>query len=190
MRVGSKATDPTIVYFGRLKRYKSVDHIIRALAIVKHTIPNVRLDVIGRDDDAERLENITRSCGLSASVVFHGFVDESTKIRLLSSAHVAINPSQKEGWGITNIEANACGTPVISADSPGLRDSIKNDVSGVLYPYGNIEVLAEEIVRILSDDELRLHLSEGAVDWARSFSWDESAKAMETACQEVLSGSF
>ncbi|MFN6136203.1 MAG: glycosyltransferase family 4 protein [Bacteroidota bacterium] len=190
MAVSGKAEHPTIVYFGRLKRYKSVDHVIDALRIVRRSIPQARLEIVGRGDDELRLRSLVRSHGLEDCVVFHGFVDEQTKIRLLSAAHVAVNPSRKEGWGITNIESNACGTPVVSADSPGLRDSISNGVSGLLYPYGNIADLAQQMVRVLSDSELRSALSRGAVEWARSFSWDESARVMEQTFTEVVFGSF
>jgi glycosyltransferase involved in cell wall biosynthesis len=92
----------------------------------------------------------------------------------------------KEGWGITNIEANACGTPVISSDVPGLRDSIKKDVSGQLYDYGNIEELADLIYTMLTDDSLRQHFSEGALEWAKSFTWKESAELMIVKCEEVI----
>lgn len=190
MAVGTKAEQPTIVYFGRLKRYKSVDHVIEAFRIVRRSLPEARLEIIGRGDDEPRLRDLVKSYGLDDCVVFHGFTDEQTKIRLLSSAHVVINPSRKEGWGITNIESNACGTPVVSADSPGLRDSISNGVSGLLYPYGNIAELSQMIIRVLSDGEFRSGLSRGAIEWARSFSWDESSRAMEQTCKEVVSGTF
>lgn len=188
MSVGSKAAAPTISYFGRLKRYKSVDHVIRAFAVAVKDVPNAKLDIIGRGDDEDRLRSIVSELGLQANVTFHGFVDDQQKVELLSLAHAVVNPSKKEGWGITNIEANACGTPVISADSPGLRDSVSNDVSGLLYPYGDIEVLAQKFVTILTDSNLRTTLSEGAVRWARQFSWDQSAHHMEEICQRTIGG--
>ena len=190
MAVSGKQSAPTLAYFGRLKRYKSVDQLIRALALVRRTIPTARLDVIGRGDDEARLRDLVQELELSDAVTFQGYVDDQQKMTLLSAAHVVVNTSQKEGWGITNIEANACGTPVISADSPGLRDSVSDGLSGLLYPYGNIEVLAEVIVRVLQDSELRSRLSHGAVEWARSFSWDVSAIATESLCQEVISDTF
>ncbi|MBU3698565.1 MAG: glycosyltransferase family 4 protein [Candidatus Kapabacteria bacterium] len=187
MTVSEKSSIPMIAYFGRLKRYKSVDHVIRALKIVRTSIPDAHLNIIGRGDDESRLRETVTALRLDDAVTFHGYVNDDAKVRLLSAAHVAVNTSQKEGWGITNIEANACGTPVISANSPGLRDSVNNEVSGLLYPYGNIEVLASEIVRVLKDSELRDRLSHGAIEWARSFSWDASALATESLFQEVIS---
>ena len=58
----------------------------------------------------------------------------------------------------------------------GLRDSILNGKTGLLAPYGNKKALAESIIRILKDDRLRRRLSQAAVDWAKNFSWDETAR--------------
>ncbi|MCX6139337.1 MAG: glycosyltransferase family 4 protein [Candidatus Kapabacteria bacterium] len=187
MRVGEKAGVPTVVYFGRLKRYKSVDHVVQAFALVRRSVPNAHLQIIGRGDDLPLLRDLVLKNNLGDSVEFRGWVSGEEKIALLSHAHVAVNPSIKEGWGITNMEANACGTPVVSADVPGLRDSVSNGVSGILYQYGKIEQLAGSIVRVLLDDDLRSRLSEGAVHWASSFTWDRSAHEMLALCQQTIS---
>ncbi len=186
MKTTVKASVPTIAFFGRLKKYKSVDHIISAMKIVIRTFPEARLDILGRGDDEPRLRSLIAAAGLTSHVTFHGFVSDDQKIRLLSRSHVVVNPSRKEGWGITNLEANACGTPVISADSPGLRDSVSNGVSGILYPYGDIEVLAQKIVLVLSDTNLFWALQEGSLAWASKFSWDRSAIEMEAICRRAV----
>ena len=92
----------------------------------------------------------------------------------------------KEGWGITNIEANACGTPVISANVPGLKDSVLDGQSGLLYEYGNIGQLANLLLKVLQDNDLRSKLSTGAVEWAKQFSWDKSADLMLDRIHQVV----
>jgi len=186
MAVTKKSDVPTVVYFGRLKRYKSVAHLIRAFSIVQERIPNAQLQIIGRGADQVSLQELVVSLNLSGHVIFRGWVTGEEKIEYLSKAHVAVNPSVKEGWGITNIEANACGTPVISADVPGLRDSVNNGVSGLLYPYGEIGQLADSILRVLREDQLRLRLSIGAIHWASSFTWDRSAQEMLALCEQTI----
>ncbi|MEY2719217.1 MAG: hypothetical protein RLZZ273_583 [Bacteroidota bacterium] len=186
MRVANKAPDPVISYFGRLKSYKSVEHLLRAFSTILVQHPTALLWIIGRGDDEQRLKAIVRSLGVEASVQFHGYVDDERKISLLSQSWIVVNPSMKEGWGITNLEANACGTPVVSADSPGLRDSVKNDVSGLLYPYGDIRILSETISSLLSDHERLDRLSHSSVLWAGQFSWDQSAQQMETLLQRCI----
>ncbi len=185
MKVAEKPT-PIVTYFGRLKKYKSVDHLVRAFYLVSREFPEAKLELIGRGDFRPYLENLISELGMTDKVHFHGFVDEGTKTELLSKSYCVVNTSMKEGWGITNIEANACGTPVISADVPGLRDSVSEGLSGLLYQYGNISQLADKIRLILSDNIKRQHLSEGAVKWADNFSWTKSAELMLETCEKVI----
>lgn len=186
MRVGDKAAVPTVVSFGRLKKYKSIDHLIQATAIVKQTIPNVKLRIAGTGDERASLVALVSQLNLQENIEFCGFIPDQEKSHLLSSAHVVVNTSIKEGWGITNLEANACGTTVISADVPGLRDSVRDGYSGMLYPYGNVESLARLIERVLVDVELRERLSDGAVKWASTFTWERSAREMTDICKKTI----
>lgn len=168
----------TITYFGRLKKYKSVQHLLLAYSLIKDKLPNSQIYIIGKGDYSNKLKELAIELNIEKNVKFWGFVDEETKIDLLSRSHIVVNTSIKEGWGITNIETNACGTPVISADSPGLRDSVKVGESGYLYKYGDTQELSQIILRVLQNNDERIKLSEGALQWAKNFSWDKSAQQM------------
>ncbi len=185
MAVGKKFDYPCVTYFGRLKKYKSVDHLLYAFVKVKERIPDARLNIMGTGSFRPEMERIAKELGIDHSTRFFGYVSEDDKISLLSKAHVCVNTSMKEGWGITNIEANACGTPVISSNVPGLRDSVRNGQSGLLYEYGNIDELADKLTSALTDRDLLNKLSNGAVEWASEFSWDKSADEMEDACLQI-----
>jgi glycosyltransferase involved in cell wall biosynthesis len=91
-----------------------------------------------------------------------------------------------EGWGITVIEANACGTPAVVADSPGLRVAVVDGVSGSVVA---VEAMAEEILRVLTDTQLRERLAAGASRRAAFFSWDRAAKRMLAAIRRELEAS-
>jgi glycosyltransferase involved in cell wall biosynthesis len=80
-----------------------------------------------------------------------------------------------EGWGITTIEANACGTPVIASDVPGLRDSVNNPHTGFLVPYGDEKSLTEKILYLCEHHTTRKKFSRQAVDWSKKFDWNLSA---------------
>jgi glycosyltransferase involved in cell wall biosynthesis len=113
-------------------------------------------------------------------VTFTGQVSQEEKIRYLNQLWLAVNPSPKEGWGLTVIEANACGIPVVAADVPGLRDSVVHDQTGLLYPYGDIPAMSASIQELLSNSARCRRLSEHAVAWAGQFTWERSAqKAVE-----------
>lgn len=186
MAITKKATVPTVVFVGRLKKYKSVDHLLRAAAIVHKALPNLRVEILGTGDQLEPLRSLAATLGLADNVTFHGFVTEVEKTAWLSVAHVVVNSSIKEGWGISNIEANACGTPVISANVQGLRDSVRDGMSGLLYEYGHIDALARLMQRLLVDVHERERLSEGALRWASSFTWERSAREMLDLCSSVI----
>jgi glycosyltransferase involved in cell wall biosynthesis len=100
---------------------------------------------------------------------------------------VVVTPSPKEGWGVTTIEANACGTPVVASDVPGLRDAVRHEVTGLLFPYGNVGALGEAVGRVLTDDALRARLAGAALDWAGRFQWEDSARETEEWLGEVAS---
>ncbi len=184
-----KHPTPLVGYLGRLKKYKSIDHLISAFAIVRQHLPEARLLVVGEGDARPELEELTRKLGLTGSVEFAGFVDEQEKVRLLQAMHVVANPSAKEGWGLTVLEANACGVPVVASDVPGLRDAVRDGETGLLYDYGDVEELAEKLLLVLRDDHLRTRLGAGGLAFAETFQWERSAQAMEDLLKSVLVGS-
>jgi glycosyltransferase involved in cell wall biosynthesis len=171
-----------IAYFGRLKRYKSVHHLIEAFARIADEFPLAEAHIIGKGDAEPELRAIARKLGLNSPererVRFLGYVPEERKIEMLSSAYCVVNPSLKEGWGIVNIEANACGAPVIAANTPGLRDAVRHGESGLLYEYGDIDGLAATLRTLMNDATLHRRLRAGALRFARQFDWDNSAREM------------
>ncbi len=177
---------PTLLYLGRLKKYKSIDLLIKALPLILKKVSDVRLVIVGEGDYKSELQNLTRNLGLEDNVIFTGFVDEKTKIEWLHRAWVSVYPSIKEGWGLTNIEANACGTPAIASNVPGLRESVLPGKTGFLFEYGNIQDLADKIIKIITDEELRDRFSKESILWADNFSWDKVAKEIEELLKDVV----
>jgi glycosyltransferase involved in cell wall biosynthesis len=174
----AKSNAPLIGYVGRIKRYKRIDYLLEALKVVAEKVPGVRLKIAGSGDYLPSLVSLAGRLGIAERIEFMGYITEQSKIDMLREAHVVVNPSSKEGWGVTVIEANACGTPVIASNVPGLRDAVVDGKTGYLVPYGDIGAFADRMVRLLDDKGLREKLSEEAVTWARRFNWDESADAI------------
>ncbi len=181
-----RADVPTAVYVGRLKRYKGLDIVLKAFARVVKEIPAARFDVVGQGDDRERLESVAESLDLEGRVRFHGWIETDEKVRRLRSAWVAVYPSPKEGWGITNVEAAACGTPVVASDSPGLRESVSRDESGVLVSHGDLEAWYGALMRLLGNRGAADSMTKGCLAHARAFSWDRAAEETEDHLDRVL----
>lgn len=173
-----KSKIPTITYVGRVKAYKQLDHLIRAFKIVRNNIKDCKLIIAGKGEK-EYLKNIALKLSLDSSVEFHDEVSEEEKFRLLHEAWIFATPSMKEGWGITVVEANACGTLAIGYDVPGLRDSIIDGYNGLLVEKGDITSLGNSIIELIKNEELRNKLNSNAIEWSGNFSWDKSAKEFE-----------
>lgn len=171
-----KSPTPLIAAFGRMKRYKRIDDIIRAFALVLKELPQARLVIGGKGSDEERLKEIVKKMRLEKSVVFPGFADQEKMAEILSSAWLFAIASRKEGWAIVNLEANAAGTPVVGYDVEGVRNSVRNGETGFLVENGSVEKLAEKMLSVLSDSALRQKLSANAIRWASEFSWDKTAE--------------
>lgn len=170
---------PTILYLGRLKRYKRIDLPIRAVAALRAEGSAVRLVVAGTGDHGDALRALVDELDVAEGVEFRGYVSEEEKLELFRRAWVHVLTSPKEGWGITNLEAAACGTPTVASDSPGLRDSVVDGETGFLVPHGDVGALAERIQRILGDEALRARMGSAARTFAERFSWDRAATDTE-----------
>lgn len=184
----SRFAEPSLTYVGRLKRYKSVDHLFAAAGMIRDEFPELVIHVVGSGDDEDRLRRRAVELGVAERVRFAGYVETARKVELMRRSWAVVCPSLKEGWGLTNIEANACGTPVVCADVPGLRDSARDEETGLLYPHGDVPRFAECLRRVLGNAELRESLAAGGVAWAENFHWDEAARETEEILTLVAKG--
>jgi glycosyltransferase involved in cell wall biosynthesis len=169
--VGEKSATPLVLYLGRLKAYKCIDVLIASFKLVLENAPDANLVIAGEGEERAHLERLVKQLGLEEHTHFAGKVNDAQKLQLLQNAWVLVNPSFMEGWGITTIEANACGTPVIAADVPGLRDSVRNMETGYLVPHGDTHGFASRIISIIEDQRLREEFGERSVVWAQEFAW-------------------
>jgi glycosyltransferase involved in cell wall biosynthesis len=169
-KLAEKECYPVIVYAGRLKKAKRPDHAVKAFKIVRRAVPNAELWIIG--DGYFRDKLMSAAC---EGVRFFGSLSSEERRSLIKKAWVLVNPSVREGFGLSVVEADALGVPCVAYDVAGLRDSIIEGETGLLVESGDVEALAETIIHVLTNDALRVRLSEKALAYSRSFSWDEVA---------------
>lgn len=171
-----KTPDPTFLYLGRLKAYKNIDVAIQAFRQVHRKHPKSRLVIAGEGEHYAVLSELVSQLKLKKSVLFAGKVSERKKVELFATSWIAVQPSSHEGWGISVIEANACGTTVIASAINGLKDSVVDDKTGILVPPKNVHALARSMELLIVNHQLRLGLSAEAYEWSKSFSWERSAE--------------
>jgi glycosyltransferase involved in cell wall biosynthesis len=174
-----------VAYFGRLERYKRVDLFLRAVARIAARFPALEVAVIGQGQRRAELEQLAAGLGLAARTRFTGFASDAERDALLAGSRVCVCPSIKEGWGITVVEANALGVPVVATDVPGLRDAVRHGETGLLVPDGPPEALvprlADAVASLLADPALASRLAAGGLAWSRRFDWDGAAAIMAEA---------
>lgn len=185
---GQRTDPPRFVYVGRIKRYKGVELLLRALLEARRHRPDLTLDIAGSGDDRPRLEALAATLGLGEAVRFLGFVDEATKLALLRGAVANVFPSPKEGWGITVMEAAACGTPSLASDSPGLRDSVRDGITGILVPHGDVAAMAAAMCRLADDPLLVATLGAAARRHAEQLTWESAADQVERHLADLVAG--
>lgn len=169
-----RSPHPLFVYLGRLKRYKRVDLVIRAFAELDH--PEATLEIAGTGDYRPRLERLVRSLDLAARVKFLGFIPEEEKVHLLRRAWASVLASPKEGWGISNLETAACGTPVIASNSPGIRESVVDGRTGFLVPGADPRTMASAMKRLADSRALVTGMGKAGRAFSEQFTWEKSAR--------------
>ena len=184
---GERSREPLFVYLGRLKKYKRVDVVIRAFAQLG--LPSARLEIAGSGDYRASLERLVESLGLGAQVKFRGFISEEEKLGLLRRAWASLLASPKEGWGISNLEAAACGTPVIAANSPGVRESVVDGKTGFLVRPNDPKEMSGAMKRLVDSPALVMILGQNARTFAEGFTWDRTASETLRHLEEVVAGS-
>jgi glycosyltransferase involved in cell wall biosynthesis len=141
---------------------------------------------VGDGPHRAALEARARRLGLAGRAQFFGFVPAEEKVARLSAAHVSVCPSPKEGWGLTVVESNACGTAVVASRSPGLVDSVQDQVTGLLVPHGDVDALTAAMRRVLTDAPLRARLEQDGRTWADTFTWDRCAEEAFDVLERAL----
>ena len=183
---GARSATPLFCYVGRLKKYKGVDLIVQAFSKIARK--DVRLEVAGAGDYRDHLEGLSSALALSDRIRFLGYISEEEKRDLLRRSWATVLASPKEGWGITNLEAGACGTPGVASNSPGLRESIVNEETGILVPHGDVAALAAAITRIADSRELVTRMGNSGRRFAERFTWDKSADDTVSHLEQVVQG--
>jgi len=175
-----------IACVSRLMRYKGLHFALEAFAKVVRTIPDASLIVAGTGPYEPELSKLSSKLGLTKNVRFVGRVSDESKFKLLQHSRVVISPSRREGFGISVLEANSVGTPVVGWNVPGLSDSIVDNVTGLLASFRDLQEFADKMIALLTDERTWNRLSSNATKWALEHSWEHSAFQFGKLIDETL----
>lgn len=177
------------LWLGRLRKYKGPWIALEAMKLLKSSHPQIRLSFAGSGPEQGALQKAVEDLGLENQVQVLGRVSDQDKSQLLRSSMALIQSSFKEGWGLTVIEAAACGTPSIASRVAGLRDSVLDGHTGELFAAGDAQGLARAMIRFAENPELLAQYSQNALLHAKQFSWDHAAQQTLARLEQCLKNS-
>ncbi|NOZ83116.1 MAG: glycosyltransferase family 4 protein [Euryarchaeota archaeon] len=175
-----------VLSVSRLTPKNGLEHLIRAMKLVLEK-QDCRLVIAGEGELRQRLEALVSRLGIESQVSFTGWVRYEDIPELLASSDVFARPSITEGLGTAFLEAMACG-PVVGTKVSGIVDIVRHMHNGILVAPGDVEGIADAILRLLEDDTLRSELVANGLRFVRSYSWDEIAVRYEEMYRKVLEG--
>ncbi|BBD73501.1 glycosyl transferase [Sulfodiicoccus acidiphilus] len=179
---GERSEEPLILWIGRLKKYKNP---LDAVAIYRHLSPhvrsNVRLVMAGDGDQEGEVREAVEEVGGT----YVGRVQGRRKVELYQRAWVVLSTSFVEGWGMTVVEANACGTPVVAYAVGSLPEVVKEGVNGFTVPYRDVQGAAKVVEEILTNEEERLKLWSTSYLESLNYDWERTARGYLEVLRDV-----
>lgn len=170
-------TGPLLFFVGRLVREKGVHLLLEALARIGWEFPEAKLLIAGKGPQADELKGMAERLGIAKKVRFLGFVSDEQRNELFRMADVAVFPSLYEPFGIVALEAMAHGTPLLVADTGGLREIVRHGENGAMMYTGDVESLANQLRWLLGAPDVRRQLAQRALEDVRiKYDWADLAR--------------
>jgi glycosyltransferase involved in cell wall biosynthesis len=187
LRFKYNINDLFILYVGTVESRKNVSLLIKSFHELKKLGVKHKLVLIGvHGHGSAKIVELVSSLNLVDDVIFTGYVPDNDLVKFYNTADIFIYPSLYEGFGLTPLEAMACGCPVISSNTSSLPEVIGE--AGVLVDPYDYKVLAGEIYRVLIDEDLRKELSKKSLQRSKVFNWKKTAKKTWNVYEKVLEG--
>lgn len=177
-----ESDDPAILFVGRLVESKGIDELLEAVAALEG---RQELHFVGRGQ-RDRVRDRAATLGIADAVVCHGEIPHPDLPAYYAGADVFCLPSHEESFGMANVEAMACGLPVVTTDLEGIKSYLANGENGLLAQIGDSRDLADKLTMLLESPELRSRLGEHARDDVQAFTWERQADRLLRVCRDAV----
>ena len=170
----------TVGFVKHLEPYYGADYLLRAVPQVVVRVPDVRFVMVGDGSMRDSLHRLADELGVTDYIDWRGAVPHDQMPSILSEFDVFAMPSLSEAFGVSAVEAQAMGVPVVAFDVQGVDEAVQDGVGGILVSPAHHESLAEAIGRLLCDEQLRIALGRRGREFAVAhFDFDVNVAAME-----------
>jgi phosphatidylinositol alpha-mannosyltransferase len=179
---GIRPDVPAFLFVGRLDPRNGLKTLIDAFRKISTSGRRAQLVIVGDGPLRNYYRGLARG---HPDITFAGaLLDGRASYYAHASAYAC--PTTKASFGITLLESMACATPVVCSDIAGFRDVVSHDREALMFPCGNVDALAESLVRILEDRELALRLGESGRQTATKYAWPSVTQRILDVYREVL----
>jgi len=178
-----------ILFVGRIIPIKAIETVLQALKQVKHSIPNAHLNIVGPildRDYKKKLDVLILKLDMIDSVKFTGSKSGADIEKEYAECSVFVLPSKNESFGIVILEAMATGKPIVATNVGGISEILTDEREGYLVEYGNVKQMAEKIIKLLSEKNLRKSMGDSGREHAKKFTWQTIAKQTVDYYKEIL----
>jgi len=175
----------TVVYAGRLAAEKSIEPVIRAIALVKKEIPNINLALAGHGNQEKELKSLAKGLGIENNVKFLGTLDKPTLAKLYQASEIFVIMSTSEVQNMCMLQAMACGLPMIGVKWRGVADLI-GEKNGYLVAKDDYKALAEKIIFFYKNNKQRQACGQSAFNFISNYSSKNIAKEWEKLYIKVI----
>lgn len=161
-----------LIFAGRLIKEKNVAVLIESVSSVKKSLSNIRCIIVGGGPEKQSLIALSDRLGLRDNIIFKDFLENEEVISLMKASKVFVFPSRREGFGIAVLEAMASGLAVITVNHPmnSASELIRDGKNGFICKLDKKDI-AHNILKVLTDDNLRNNLSKFARDYVKEYDW-------------------
>ena len=175
-----------IVFVGGLRPVKGVKYLIEAFSIINQKNSDVKLFLVGDGLERRKLEDAVKKADLEKKVNFIGQVENNEIPKYMSISDIFVLPSLSEGLPVVILEAMACGLPIVATKAGGMPEVVKDGENGFLVEPKKPEQIAEKVLLLLRDDELREKISNNNREKAKKYSWINAVDKIEKIYSEVI----
>lgn len=184
--LGIEGNGKLLVYMGRVSYEKSIDQVVKAMALVVKTNPDVNLLIVGDGPERNNLEKLTDDLGLNNNVKFLGFLYNQTLLETLQASDILLTASKTENMPLSVLESMAVGLPVIAAAALGIPELVQNNVNGYLVKPDDFEGMAKKTLELVGNDELLERFSSASRNLSANYSQEIITASLERIYSELI----
>lgn len=186
-----RAPDPSApIRIGCVKHLEDkygIRHLIRAVPRIRKQFSNIEVSIVGGGTQKQSYEDLVSRLGIEGIVRFSGEVPHSEIPELLKRMDIFVMPSEIEGFGVAALEASAAGLPVLASKVGGIPEVVKDGETGILIPPGDQNAIAQAVVKLAQDPQLRHKLGENGRRFVvENFTWTDLAGQIEMYYKSLL----